>query len=284
MNTRKIFLIAFVCSVVAAAGIGIFGIITDNYGGDEQLLGTMASLALFSLTALGTAIVLDKRRWPPLMWTSFVISALGLAGFLFMIYFDREFDWLTRLIVRRGCWFLATIAIALPLGGLLALTRFDHPALSLFRIAGISIVYITAFIICAGILSDPDNDYFRLLGVALILTGLAVVSLPALHKVAGMPPPSETVASDLSLTIICPRCALSQSIKPGTSRCQRCRLKFTIEVEEPRCPKCRYLLYQLTEPRCPECGTPIDGDDLITSQTPIPPAVQTVPASPLGQS
>ena len=262
MTTRKIFLIAFICSVVAAAAIGILGIVSKQYG-DGKLLGTMASIALFSLTALGSAIVMDKQRWRPLMSISFGVSAIGAAWFIFMIYFEQNFDWDIRRIIGKTAGLLAVAGIALPLGGLLSLTRFEHTMLQAVRVTGITIVYITAGIFVFGILGDPDQDYFKVLGVALILTALSVVCLPVLHKVAGMPPPSETVASDVRITIICPRCALQQSLSSGPSRCERCRLKFTIEVEEPRCPKCHYLLYQLTEPRCPECGTPIDVSDVI---------------------
>ena len=266
MNYRKIFLIAFICSLAAAAGIGVFGIVSKRYG-DEKLLGTMMSIALFSLTALGSAIVFDKRKWIPAMWISFGVSAIGVISFIFMVYFDRSIGYPNSELLGRFNGIIATIAIALPLGGLLSLTRFEQPFLRVLRITSITMVYVTAGIICLGIVEADEilgSDFFRVLGVAVILTALGAVCLPVLHKVAGMPPPSETVASDVELSVICPRCTLSQSLKTGPSRCARCRLRFVIEVEEPRCPKCRYLLYQLTEPRCPECGTPIDDADILT--------------------
>jgi hypothetical protein len=264
VNYRKIFLIAFTCSVAAAAAIGILGIVSKRYG-EPKLLATMMSIALFSLTALGSAIVLDKRVWRPLMWVSFVTSAIGLAIFIFMIYFDSLFDWPARRVIGQSAGIVATIAIALPLSGLLALTRFEQAMLQFVRIVGVALVLLTAVVICAGVLElmDDDQFYFKFLGIMMILSALAIVCLPVLHKVAGMPPPSETVASDVSIEIVCPRCSMRQSVHSGPSRCAQCRLKFTIEVEEPRCPKCRYLLYQLTEPRCPECGTEIDSAEVL---------------------
>jgi hypothetical protein len=264
VNYRKLFLIAFICSVAAAAGIGILGIVSSRWG-EPKLLGTMMSIALFSLTALGSAIVLDKRIWRPLMSVSFGTSAIGLAMFIFMIYFDSHFDWPVRQVIGQSSAIIATIAVALPLGGLLALTRFEQPMLLVLRFGGIALVFLTALVICAGVLEWIDDEpyYFKFLGIMLILSALATVCLPVLHKVAGMPPPSETVASDVSIEIVCPRCSMKQSVHPGPSRCAQCRLKFAIEVEEPRCPKCRYLLYQLTEPRCPECGTAVDDAELV---------------------
>ena len=62
MNLRKIFLIVLLASLAAAAAMGVWGIIFSRYA-DEKLIGTMLSVGLFSLTLLGSAIVLDKRRW-----------------------------------------------------------------------------------------------------------------------------------------------------------------------------------------------------------------------------
>ncbi|MBC8107053.1 MAG: hypothetical protein H7Z14_10725 [Anaerolineae bacterium] len=265
VNYRKIFLVAFICSLAAAAGIGVFGIVSSRYG-DGHLLATMASIALFSLTALGSAIVLDKRKWRIAMMTSFGVSAVGLCLFLVMIYLRRGINSPYDQYLTQAMGLSATLAVAMPLGGLLAMTRFEQSGFRFVRIASIAMVFIAAGIICLGIIAfdNLNSDYPKLLGVAVILAALGTICLPVLHKIAGMPPPCETVASDLLITVICPRCSLSQPLTTGESRCAQCRLRFVIEVEEPRCPKCRYLLYQLTEPRCPECGTPVDNSDILT--------------------
>lgn len=265
MNYRKIFLIAFICSLAAAAAMGVIGIVSSQYG-EGKLIGTMLSIALFSLTSLGTAIVLDKKRWRGAMYTSFALSGIGLPLLLSLIYFDDLLPYPQQRIFGRITACFATVAVAFPLAGLLALTRFEESVFRQVRVGTLAAVFISGGVVCFGFVdpfSSVDFEYVKVLSVVLIITALGVICLPVLHKLVGMPPPSETVASDLSLTIVCPRCSLSQSLKTGESRCAGCRLKFVIEVEEPRCPKCRYLLYQLTEPRCPECGTPIDNADIL---------------------
>jgi hypothetical protein len=266
MNYRKIFLIAFICSLATAAMIGVYGILTTRFG-SPKLIATMLTIALFSLTALGTAIVLDKHQWRIAMFISLAISAFGLLSFFTMIFFDRSFSGKNQDLLGQIMGISATLAISIPLAGLLGLTRFEQSFFQTIRVLAILLVFVSAGIICGGIIVEFDSPGFplvKIIGVSLIFTALGVICLPVLHKLVGMPPPSETVASDLELTLVCPRCSLSQSLKTGASRCANCRLRFVIEVEEPRCPKCRYLLYQLTEPRCPECGTPIDDADILT--------------------
>jgi hypothetical protein len=274
VNLRKIFLIVLLASLAAAAAMGVWGIVFSRYA-DERLIGTMLSVGLFSLTLLGSAIVLDKRRWVIAMLCSFGVSGIGLLLFLTEIWFRRELGYSetpARLMGES-----AVVAVALPLAGLLALTAFQQPALRMVRLAGIALAFICAATISIPIWADRyvGEEYFKFLAVVAIATALAVVCLPILHKLAGLPPPSETVSSDVTLAITCPRCALSQTVPAGPSRCGRCRLKFVIEIEEPRCPKCGYLLFQLTEPRCPECGHALDEDDVMMGgpvparQTPV---------------
>ena len=127
-------------------------------------------------------------------------------------------------------------------------------------------VFVAASVISFAVCAPYElvgYEIWRSVAVTSIFASLGVVCLPVLYKIAGMKPPSETIAADVSLTVICPRCSLSQSLKAGESQCAGCRLKFVIEVEEPRCTKCGYLLYQLTEPRCPECGAPISDADVV---------------------
>jgi hypothetical protein len=268
VNLRRIFLVALICSLAAAAAMGVCGIVFSRYA-DETLIESMLAIGMFSLTLLGTAIVFDKHRWLAAMFCSFAFSGIGLALFLFVIWFRRELDYPLREYLGRAMSEVAVIAVVLPLAGLLALTRFDHAFLRITRLTAITLVFICAATISIPIWAENyvGEEYFKFLSVVAIATGLAIVCLPILHKLAGMPPPSETVASDVTMTIICPRCALSQTVAAGPSRCQRCRLKFVIEVEEPRCPKCGYLLFQLTEPRCPECGHALSQDDVMTESS-----------------
>jgi hypothetical protein len=268
LKPRRLFLIALLISLTVAAALGMMGVITSTYG-DRRLMGSMLSIALFSLTLLGTAIVIDKRRWRLVMFLSTAISAAGLALFLFMTWFGDSVAYPLHRQFEHVMKQLAYLAVALPMAGLLSLTRFAHPILRGIRIGTLTLVFLCAGTLSFAIWREQDLDfdqYFSVLGVISIGTGLGVVGLPLLHKLAGMPPPSETVAMDVRVTIVCPRCGTAQTVAAGESRCQRCKLRFFLEVEEPRCPKCSYLLFQLTEPRCPECGQALSGDDVMIGE------------------
>jgi hypothetical protein len=282
VRLKKIFLIVLLVSLAAAAAIGVAGILSP-WRQSGPLLATMLSVGLFSLTLLGTAIAIDRRKWRVAMRVSVVISTIGVVFFLTMIWFDEAIGYplsrtLGRLMVNVGA-----TAVALPLGALLALTRFSHPGLNVVRVLAIALVFVTGGVMCAMIWVDPDSDAFKLLGVLTIFTVLGVIGLPVLHKLAGMPLPSETVAPNVNIALTCPRCGTQQTLPAGQSRCARCRLKISIEVEEPRCPKCSYLLYHLTEPRCPECGQPIGADEVVPVAAAAEPAADPAAAPAASQ-
>ena len=268
MPYKKLFLITLLISLAGAAAIGIVGLMMPTWGERERLLETMMSVGLFSLTLLGTAVVLEKRTpWRIAMLVSVGLSVMGLALFLFAIWYGDSLDYEDRRIIGKWMVQAAFVAVALPLAGLLSLTRFDGAALRAVRLAGIGLVFVAVLPMSAVVWSDFNEELLRTMFAGLILAVLSVVALPILHKLAGMPPPSETVAPELEIEVVCPRCKLQQPLKTGPSRCARCRLKISIEVEEPRCPKCSYLLYHLTEPRCPECGEPLGGDEVLAPAT-----------------
>src|SRR3954451_1879768 len=235
------------------------------------MIGSMLSVGLFSLTFLATAIAIEKGQWRGAMFCSFAVSALGLGFFLGTIWLADNLEWQTRRLLHQSMGEFAVIGVGLPLAGLLSLTRFDNQALQLVRLSTLTLVGICGATLTLGIWSGGlEPNFEKFLAVVCIATGLGIVALPLLHKLAGLPPPSETVAVDLTMAIVCPRCALSQMVTAGPSRCQRCRLRFVIEIEEPRCPTCGYLLFQLTEPRCPECGHTLSTDDVIAGESPLP--------------
>jgi hypothetical protein len=157
---------------------------------------------------------------------------------------------------------LTVWAIALPVGGLLAMARFDGWLVAVRNVV-IGLVMATGAFITLAIVVEPREEFAgRLLGALVIVTLLGVVSVPILYRMHGIERREGVETSPLEVRLTCPRCLLEQTVAAGVSRCGRCRLKFNLEIEEPRCPECNYLLYRLTTPRCPECGHALAEEDV----------------------
>lgn len=263
---RILFLIVLI-SLSAAALLGVMTLVM-NASPNIQILLSMFSVALFSLTALGCGFALERRQWPSLMILGLILSAWSLALYLGVIWIDAIDEVLgheeERFMTPLTIW-----SIAVPMLGLQALTRFDN-LLSLVRKATLVLTTIAAAMLSFGILAEMREDiWWRWTASMCILALLGCVANPVLYRIAGARRAQpETVRPEL--TLICPRCQLSQTVKTGESRCARCRLRFNIEMEEPRCPNCSYLLYNLTTPRCPECGHDLAPGEVVAAASPPP--------------
>jgi hypothetical protein len=76
---KRTFLLAVVVSLCLAALLGIWTFLFGQFGAlEERILGTTLSVALFSLTALGAALLLEKNRWRPAMLAALACSGAGL--------------------------------------------------------------------------------------------------------------------------------------------------------------------------------------------------------------
>jgi hypothetical protein len=273
MKLIRVFLIGVIASLSLAALLGIY-LFLGGWGlgsHDESLIFSTLTLALFSLTSLGAGIVMDRGsplwRWG--MIPAFAVSAVGAVVYLSSFWFLGElvkdwWGWEGREVLHRAMGVIAVWAVALPLAGLLGLTRFGN-ALTWVRGLSIALVYALALTITALIVlgfGTHEELLGRGLGVLSILTLLGLIITPILYRVHGIDRVAKPESTPLTMKITCPRCLREQTISTGRSRCENCRLRFALEIEEPRCPKCGYLLHNLTLPRCPECGTAMGAEEL----------------------
>lgn len=262
MTLVRILLIVVLGSLTLAALMGVGTLITSSRPSDEIIL-SMLSVGLFGLTSLGAGFALERRQWRVLMIIGLALSFLSAAVYLVYIWTDGIHDWFgydeERVLLPLAIW-----SITLAMLGLQALTRFDNP-LVWVRFATLAMIVAAAATLTIGIIAEIYEDlWWRWTGAAAILAVLGVIANPVLYRIAGSRRPApETTRPELTLT--CPRCLLSQTVRTGPSRCARCRLRFNIEIEEPRCPKCQYLLYNLTTPRCPECGHDLAPGEVVAS-------------------
>ena len=274
MHLKRIFLLGMVGSLAAAALAGIYAFLFGRFSELEvRILLTTLTIGLFSLTALGAAIVSERGVWRPAMYVAFGVSGFGVIYYLYLI-------WLHELMFPQGPywdghWRLTALtavwAVALPHMGLLALAP-QRDMLHWARLLAITFVALLGLTISGAVLSELDAVdgmvIARAIGVCAILAALGTITVPILARVQRIDKTLQTESTSMSLQLTCPRCLHAQTVQSGHARCEKCRLKFHIEIEEPRCPDCNYLLHMLTEPVCPECGRALDHDSV---PAPAPP-------------
>lgn len=257
MRITRTLLIILLLAVTAAALFGI-GSLMMAQSLNWRILGSMLSIGLFSMTAMGCAFVFEKGVSRVMMGLGLLISAAGVALYLWEIWTESLRS--EELLISIAIW-----AVALPVYGHVALTRFKN-LFWLVRLGTLLMIILMAVVLTVVVWSNGGDDFIaRLIASGMILTLLGVIATPVLHKIAGDKIRPEPETTKLELNIECPRCRTRQTLPQGESRCVRCRLRFNIDVEEPRCPGCGYLLYQLTSPRCPECGREVAEADVIAA-------------------
>jgi len=265
MQLQRTFLLGVVASLGAAALAAIWVFTLSSMGSiGGQILASTLSVGLFSLTSLGSAVVLDRRQWRPIMGAGIVISALGLLLYLYAI-------WLSQGPVA-GPWLwksmgvAAVLAVGLPHMGLISLAPPSTASLRWSRLLTLTLIPLLAALIISGILYEPSYPtaltWARAIGVLSVVVVFGSLAVPILVRVHGIDRAAGVESTTLNLSLICPRCFHQQTLPTGSSRCEKCRLKFRIDIEEPRCPHCNYLLHELTRPVCPECGKSLSHDEL----------------------
>jgi len=265
MQLKRTFLLGVIGSLSLAALLGIWAFLFGNFGQAEaKILGTTLTAAMFSLTSLGAAVVLERARWRIAMVTTFVLSGLGLLVYLPVIWFEPIWDWVDDDLIFKVMYWFAAWSIALPYMGLLSLAGLKGFFKSVRR-ATIAAVFGLAISVTLVALfeGEPDEELWaRIIGVFGILSALGTITVPILTKVAGIDKVASVQSTAMEIKITCPRCLMEQTVRSGHSRCSGCKLKFEINIEEPRCPKCDYLLHKLTVPTCPECGQVLGSDEI----------------------
>ncbi len=254
-RTQRILLFTFIGSIALCGLIGIYTLLTGNFGALEgMILGSTASAGGAAILALAAAIPTEKRRWHPIGPIGIAAALAALVMLLILIWVDA---WRSELFVKAlGC--VLVLAVAFPHVGLLSLARLRKSfewirALTILAIALLATLIIS--IICFKL--HESDDLWRGMGTLAILSVCGTIAVPVLHRVSAIRDENAIQTTALVLTLTCPRCSSSQTLPAGRSKCASCGLRFNIEIEEEHCPKCGYAIYKLTSANCPECGTPV---------------------------
>jgi hypothetical protein len=198
---------------------------------------------------------------------------LALIAWLVLVWFDRSLSWQNEERIARTGGVFTTLCIWCAYFGLMTAMPLRHPWAKVVKWGAIAATSVIASLFLVGCIA-PDwfEDYvidtisedvfFRLAGTVAILAVCGTVLSPILWKVQVLRQVSsaESIATNLRVRVVCPRCGADQALPTGPAKCASCGLKIAIKVEEPRCV-CGYLLYQLEGEMCPECGREIPPGD-----------------------
>lgn len=265
MHLRQTFLWSMIASLGLAALLGIAALLLPRYGPDEEILGSTALVAAFSMVALMCATVLERRNAVVYMWVGLGLAVAALLAWLSLIWFDRIMSWRVERVVIQISGTFTVPAVLAAQCGLLSLPRFDQRRADIARWTTIGVAaLLAAYIVILIWWFDPlermidDDILLRALGVLVILSACGTVVTPILWKVQAVRRSGgvESIPFQTKVRVVCPRCEVEQVLMTGAGRCDTCGLRITITVEEPRC-LCGYLLHRLNSDRCPECGREI---------------------------
>lgn len=249
-----------VASLSLAATMGILAFLGGDQLGldDGRLHLTNLAFAFGSLTALGSALCIEKGRARYMCMFGLLASACAFVLFELLIWSPAWLSLSGEESLARAAGVATVWAVCCPHYAILS---FARPGARLAWVIPTTRVVsvLLALLLTVIILSDGgDNELvFRAVGVLGTLTLLGTITLPVLHWIAVMRGRESVVTTSLPVTLTCPRCGQTEIRQAGRSACSKCGLWIRLEIEEERCASCGYTLYRLTSDRCPECGAVI---------------------------
>lgn len=282
MRLKMTFLWVFICSLGLTAATGVYALFAPQGSMSGEILATTALMGAYGFVTLMAAIVLERRRFVPLMWFDIAAASVCALCMLVVIWtrFSSDQDLIARTAIVSAI--LAAWSTHLGLICLPALRRGVGRAARALTAAcaGLLALILIAFTVNSDMASwfEQSTLFQSLTGSLAVVACAGSIAIPVLRRLESLQRTGDedhALAARPEIFLTCPRCGAAQTVRAGKSRCAQCRLGFTIEVEEPRCP-CGYLLYGVPGDKCPECGAPIAAEKRWAPPTAAPTTRATV--------
>lgn len=255
-QTQRTLLFSFIASISLCGLIGVYVLILGESNPlTERILASTAVVGGASILGLAAAVPWERRRWHPLGPVAMTCVAFAAVMLFLLIWLDQI--WRSEGFVRVmgvSC----VLAVAGPHTGLIAMARLRRSYEWVRICTAVLIALLAAFL--AGLIVEvvDDSDAMaRVGGVLGIGVACGTIAVPILHRVSAIAKEDSIQTTSLDLSLTCPRCSTTQTLRAGRSQCAACGLRFRIEIEEEHCEGCGYVLYRLESAHCPECGRPI---------------------------
>ena len=280
---------AFLVLVAGSAMLGLLYIL--DVVQDTRLIASGATLAVGCLATLVAALVADHGRFPRAMRASTVVGWVGVAVWLFMIWFESAFDWRDREVIARIGGAFTLCAVWGIFSGVTLAPRSSGSAVVAVRwtVFGLS-TFWAAFGEFA--LAQPDVAEWiletligqqwsgRIIGASAVMVGAGSLAQPVMLRLSASKEGEGAIRGRRArVSLGCPRCGSACALETNTDgACPACKLSIRVEVDEPRC-SCGFLLYGLDSPACQECGAMIP-ESLRWRAAALTPSQASTPPSP----
>jgi hypothetical protein len=199
-TVRRAALIITLISVAIWALIAIIALLGGGFGDTQwKILASSMLVTAAAAVAMAAAVPLHAGRLGPVPWVGIGASAVGFGMIILGLWSEVAWD---GAVKTAGSLVIAAVAIAAI--GLIdgARVRSGHRWVV---VASQGLVALAAAMVIAAIWGEFDNSVFwRVAGVVLVLTAAAVISVPILHRMAGIPAGQREDARRVSA---CPFCA-----------------------------------------------------------------------------
>lgn len=238
-SPTRIALGAFIASIVANAIIGIWALLSGDFGetqGKVLLTSMLVSAAMLGILVNMPAV---RRR---VVWPMPVVGAMsaaaGFALFIVLAWADAETEeWF------KVAGSLLVVAAAATLSSSLAIPSSQDVLRWLLPLAHV-LITVLALTVLYGLWFEPDSEpYARLVGVEAVLVAAATLVIPVLPRFAASR--RRTAEGQLRgqeeaplhrggvhMIRFCPSCGQSVAEQPVDTttpvQCPRCGLRFTV--------------------------------------------------------
>jgi len=280
---------AFLVLVAGSAMLGLLYIL--DVVQDTRLIASAATLAVGCLATLVAALVADHGRFPRAMRASTVVGWVGVAVWLFMIWFESAFDWRDREVIARIGGVFTLCAVWGIFSGVTLAPRTNGPAVVAVRW---TVFALSTFWAAFGefALAQPDVAEWilgtligqqwseRIIPASAVLVGAGSLAQPVMLRLSVSRLGEGAIRGRRArVSLGCPRCGSACALETNIDgACPACKLSIRVEVDEPRC-SCGFLLYGLDSPACPECGAMIP-EALRWRAAALTPSQASTPPSP----
>lgn len=177
-SSTRLFLDAFVASIVVNAALGIWALLSGDFGETQgKILGTSFLLSAAMLAVLVNIPALRRRCLWPAPAIGAATGAAGFALFVVLLWTEAGDDRWFRL---AGSFLVVAAAATLAS----SLTLIEIPALvGWLRVAGNGLIALLAATILYGIWFDPGAAWYaRSVGVQGVLVAASTLLIPVLSR------------------------------------------------------------------------------------------------------
>jgi hypothetical protein len=234
-SLRKALLSSLIGALSLSALVGIYIFVVGDFGETEiKILLTTLSLAYFSVSALGCAVVLERglARWLP--FPGLLSCAFGFFWSLLMIWAEWH-----REPVAKTQVIAVIVAFSLAQSSLLTLAPLKGNLRWVFGATLAAIFALAALASAMLIFEWEDELLFRLTGVLGILDAAGTLAVPILYKLGHAGPAAPQPVGKVQPTegwhieLACPRCGHRGRYSVGRIRCPGCSLEVQVGIVDP---------------------------------------------------